>query len=65
MKKTQKKDLKGLTLLGSALHGKKAKASRKLEVFPNKNAGRNYLVELETSEFTCLCPMTGQPDYAT
>ena len=65
MSKTQKKDLSGLTLLGSALGGKKAKPSRKLEVFPNKNPGRNYVVELETSEFTCLCPATGQPDFAT
>ncbi len=65
MKKTQKKDLKNLTLLGSALKGKKAAPTRKLETFPNKNKGRNYLIELETSEFTCLCPMTGQPDYAT
>lgn len=65
MSKTQKKDLSGLTLLGSALGGKKAKPSRKLEVFPNKNPGRHYVVELETSEFTCLCPATGQPDFAT
>ncbi len=65
MKKTQKKDLEGLTLLGAVLGGKKAKPSRKLEVVPNKNPGRNYLVELETSEFTCLCPATGQPDFAT
>ncbi len=65
MKKTQKKDLSNLTLLGSALGGKKAKPSKKLETFPNKSPDRNYVVELETSEFTCLCPATGQPDFAT
>ncbi len=53
-------------MLGSALPtGKKAKPSKKLEVFPNKNVGRPYTVELETNEFTCLCPATGQPDFAT
>ena len=38
--------------------------SRTLETFPNRNPERDYLVELETSEFTCLCPKTGQPDFA-
>jgi 7-cyano-7-deazaguanine reductase len=36
-----------------------------LEAFPNRTPGRYYLVTLETSEFTCLCPVTGQPDFAT
>jgi len=53
-------DLKNLTLLGI----QKNKATKKLECFPNKNEERNYLVELTTEEFTCLCPATGQPDYA-
>ncbi len=65
MKKTQKKDLSQLTLLGSALGGKKAKPQKRLETFPNKSPGRPYVVELETDEFTCLCPATGQPDFAT
>ena len=65
MKKTNKKDLEGLTQLGAAYKGKKAKASRKLETFPNKSKGRKYIVRLETDEFTCLCPATGQPDFAT
>lgn len=38
--------------------------SRKLETFPNRNSKRDYVVELRTSEFTCLCPATGQPDFA-
>ena len=38
--------------------------SRTLETFPNRNPERDYLVELETSEFSCLCPKTGQPDFA-
>ena len=35
-----------------------------LETFPNRDPGRSYVVELRTSEFTCLCPKTGQPDFA-
>ncbi|OPY85513.1 MAG: NADPH-dependent 7-cyano-7-deazaguanine reductase [Syntrophus sp. PtaU1.Bin208] len=56
---TQPEDLSKLTLLG-----REAKPSKKLETFPNRNPGRNYVVSLETSEFTCVCPMTGQPDFA-
>ena len=45
--------------------GRKAQPSKKLEAFPNRTPGRYYLVTLETNEFTCLCPVTGQPDFAT
>jgi 7-cyano-7-deazaguanine reductase len=58
--KTQELDLKDLTLLGH-----KAEPGKKLEVFPNHDQDRFYLVTLETDEFTCLCPMTGQPDFAS
>lgn len=57
---TEPSDLEGLTLLG-----KKAEPQKKLEVFPNKHPQRRYVVRLESSEFTCLCPATGQPDFAT
>jgi 7-cyano-7-deazaguanine reductase len=36
-----------------------------LETFPNPNPGRDYEVRFEGPEVTCLCPMTGQPDFAT
>jgi 7-cyano-7-deazaguanine reductase len=39
--------------------------SPELETFPNPNPGRNYEIRMETPEFTCVCPMTGQPDFAT
>ncbi|HEY8553985.1 MAG TPA: preQ(1) synthase [Burkholderiales bacterium] len=39
--------------------------SKTLETFPNPEPGRDYLIEIETPEFTCLCPKTGQPDFAT
>ena len=39
--------------------------SRKLETFDNPSSGRDYTVRMRIPEFTCLCPMTGQPDFAT
>src|SRR5262249_52798627 len=33
--------------------------------FPNPNPGRDYVIRFECPEFTCLCPKTGQPDFAT
>jgi len=36
-----------------------------LETFPNPQPDRDYTVHLEIPEFTCLCPKTGQPDFAT
>jgi 7-cyano-7-deazaguanine reductase len=38
---------------------------RQLETFDNPNPGRDYLIRMEIPEFTCLCPKTGQPDFAT
>jgi len=40
------------------------KASKKLETFANPNPERNYNIHIECPEFTCLCPRTGQPDFA-
>jgi len=39
--------------------------TKKLETFPNPNPERDYEISFDTPEFTCLCPMTGQPDFAT
>ena len=38
--------------------------SRRLDVFPNPNPERDYLIHMRVPEFTCLCPLTGQPDFA-
>ena len=35
-----------------------------LETFPNPNPSRDYTIHMEVPEFTCLCPRTGQPDFA-
>ena len=56
---TSKSDLDGLTILG-----RQAGPGKTLEVFPNHHPERDYTVTLTTGEFTCMCPMTGQPDFA-
>jgi len=38
---------------------------RQLETFPNPEPGRDYEIRMTCPEFTCLCPKTGQPDFAT
>jgi len=40
-------------------------ASKHLETFPNPTPQRDYHIHMEIPEFTCLCPKTGQPDFAT
>lgn len=40
-------------------------ASKSLETFPNPSPGRDYHIHMLIPEFTCLCPKTGQPDFAT
>ena len=59
-KMTQKTDLDGLTLLG-----REAAPTKKLETFPNHHPERDYTVTLRSDEFTCVCPATGQPDFAS
>lgn len=58
-KTTKKSDLAGLTLLG-----RRTKPTKKLETFPNHHPARDYVVTLRSEEFTCVCPATGQPDFA-
>ena len=41
------------------------KPSKQLETFENPNPERDYTIEITMPEFTCLCPKTGQPDFAT
>ena len=41
------------------------KPSRELETFDNPRPERDYEIRFECPEFTCLCPLTGQPDFAT
>jgi len=39
--------------------------TKQLDTFPNPRPGRDYHIAFECPEFTCLCPLTGQPDFAT
>jgi 7-cyano-7-deazaguanine reductase len=39
--------------------------SKTLETFPNPQPDRDYTIRMRLPEFTCLCPKTGQPDFAT
>jgi 7-cyano-7-deazaguanine reductase len=59
-KLTAKSDLENLTVLGK----EKVTPGRKLEAFPNHHPERDYVVTMLTEEFTCVCPLTGQPDFA-
>lgn len=56
---TEESDLNDLTILGQP-----AEPGKTLETFPNHHPARDYTVTLATNEFTCLCPKTGQPDFA-
>ncbi|SFV85476.1 NADPH dependent preQ0 reductase [hydrothermal vent metagenome] len=42
-----------------------SKPSKVLEVFDNPNSDRDFVIQIDMPEFTCLCPKTGQPDFAT
>jgi 7-cyano-7-deazaguanine reductase len=42
-----------------------SKPRRRLETFDNPQPARDYRIHMEIPEFTCLCPRTGQPDFAT
>ena len=38
--------------------------SKDLQAFPNPSPERDYVIRFDVPEFTCLCPLTGQPDFA-
>jgi 7-cyano-7-deazaguanine reductase len=48
-----------------AAQAAKAQPSKDLETFDNPEQGRDYTIRIDIPEFTCLCPKTGQPDFAT
>jgi 7-cyano-7-deazaguanine reductase len=53
-----------LTLLGKPTPFPKSPDEAKLEAIPNPHAGSDYAVRFTAPEFTVLCPVTGQPDFA-
>lgn len=42
----------------------RSRPSKQLDVFANPSPDRDYLIHMQVPEFTCLCPLTGQPDFA-
>jgi 7-cyano-7-deazaguanine reductase len=42
-----------------------SRPSKRLQTFRNPSPGRDYRIQMTLPEFTCLCPLTGQPDFAT
>ena len=63
---TDEKKPTGLTLLKKGeMRYPTSPDDAHLETFENANDQRNYWITFETSEFTSLCPITGQPDFAT
>ncbi len=59
------KKFESLTLLGnSAAAFPKSPGEARLETFPNPNPERDYTIRIDCPDFTSLCPVTGQPDFA-
>jgi len=57
-------DVSGLSQLGTKVDTPESPEKAILEKVPNGNAGTDYVVRFTAPEFTSLCPMTGQPDFA-
>ena len=61
-----KEELEGISHLGKAKTNYPSDYTPDvLETFPNKHPNRDYFIKFNCPEFTSLCPMTGQPDFAT
>jgi len=58
-------DSAGFSGFDSAGFSVPSRPSKRLETFVNPTPKRDYRIHMEIPEFTCLCPMTGQPDFAT
>jgi 7-cyano-7-deazaguanine reductase len=56
---------KSLALINTRPDGARMIGEAKLERFPNRTPVRRYTVEFTCPEFTCVCPMSGLPDFAT
>lgn len=66
MQGRNEEELQGITQLGNQeTRYKDDYAPEVLEVFENKHQDNDYFVKFNCPEFTSLCPMTGQPDFAT
>src|ERR1700750_2086186 len=57
-------DVTGLSMLGNQTEAPSSPETAVLEKVPSGHAGTDYVVRFTAPEFTSLCPMTGQPDFA-
>jgi len=66
MKKSDRKaqPKKALQLLGTSSALPQTPSRDILETFPNTHPSRGYVIRVDTRDFSSLCPVTGQPDYA-
>jgi 7-cyano-7-deazaguanine reductase len=54
-----------MILRHAKMHPMATRPSKQLETFTNPRPERDYEINMECPEFTCVCPRTGQPDFAT
>lgn len=64
MSKKSEKQKPSLRLLGNASSLPQQPSVEILETFPNSHPGRGYVIRVDTKDFSSVCPVTGQPDYA-
>ncbi|MGE5334593.1 MAG: preQ(1) synthase [Nitrososphaerota archaeon] len=62
---TANTDKNGQRTRTPGIYGREEIAENQLEPWPNPRAGRDYVIHFEIPEFTCLCPRSGYPDFAT
>jgi len=65
MKKAARSATKSVTLLNQRAEGESMIRDAKLESFPNRTKNRRYTIEFTCPEFTCICPVSGFPDFAS
>ncbi len=58
-------DISASTSTDGVLYGERAIAEGELITFPNPRPGRIYTIDITLPEFTCKCPFSGYPDFAT
>jgi 7-cyano-7-deazaguanine reductase len=64
-KRPAARKLKASTSIERPREPGRTRPAETLQSFPNPSPTRDFLVHIEIPEFTCLCPLTGQPDFAT
>jgi len=58
-------DIVHFVVIKESFYRMSSQATDTLETFPNPKTERDFTIRIDVPEFTCLCPKTGQPDFAT